>query len=196
MQKWANEAPEELNAVMESPPEGFERISDRRRPVCVENPNTGERREIFDQEEFDAHRQQGWKWVLRRDDYLEALHVQAWYFQVRHFPRLTWSRLLAPAGECFITSDRVVTWLVDGSADTPPGALKSATAQVVAPLTRSIALVGQHGRHRLGVTPREINRFVAFTASEWIAGPTREPVAQALIDCARAPPRLQGSQER
>lgn len=190
MQKWANEVPE-LNAAMESPPEGFEKISDRPRPVCIENPKTGERREIVGQEEFDAYRRQGWTWVLRREDYLEALHLQAWYFQVRHFPRLTWTRLLAPAGQCFITSDRVVTWLVDGYADTPPAALKTSTAQVVAPLTRSIALVGQHGRQSLGVTPREINRFIALTASEWVAGPTQESVEQALLDSAQALSRAQ-----
>ena len=49
--------------------------------------------------------------VLRRDDHLEMLHLQAWYFQVRHFPRLSWVRLDAPAGEWFITSDRGVAWL-------------------------------------------------------------------------------------
>ena len=35
---------------------------------------------------------------------------------------------------------------------------------------------------RLQVTPREVNRFVAFAASDWIVGPTRCVVETALID--------------
>ena len=69
-----------------------------------------------------------------------------------------------------------------GYADTPPATLRDSTAQVVAPLPRTIALVGQHGTGTLGVTPREVNRFVAFAASGWIAGPTADVVRQALID--------------
>jgi hypothetical protein len=73
--------------------------------------------------------------------------------------------------------------LADGYADTPPTALKHPTAQVVAPLTMEAALVGRHGAAALSVTPREVNRFVAFAASGWIAGPTADVVRQALIDC-------------
>jgi Protein of unknown function (DUF4238) len=142
-------------------------------------------REVIDAEEFAAYRKQGWKWVLRRDDHLEMMYLQAWYFQVRFFPRLSWVRLDAPYGEWFITSDRGVAWVVDGLPDTPPAALRHPTAQVVAPLTRKIALVGRHGTHRLQVTPREVNRFVAFAASDWIVGPTRSVVETALIDRER-----------
>lgn len=120
--------------------------------------------------------------MLRRDDHLEMLHLQAWYFQVRHFPRLSWIRLDAPAGEWFITSDRGVAWLADGYADTPPAALRHATVQVVAPLTRRIALVGRHETSKLEVTPRQVNRLVAFAASNWVAGPTSDTVEKALAD--------------
>ncbi len=152
------------------------------RPMCLEDPNTGARREVTVEEEFHAYRKRGWKWIFRRDDYLEMLHIQAWYFQVRHFPRLSWVRLQPPDNEFFITSDRSVAWLVDGYADTPPASLRHPTAQVVAPLTRKVALVGRHGGRELHVTPREINRFVAFTASDWIAGPTSDVVRRALTD--------------
>jgi hypothetical protein len=183
VQQWANESPScsETKAV-EPPPPGFERITDRARPMCLENPNTGARREVTGEDEFHAYRKQGWKWIIRRDDHLEMLHIQAWYFQVRHFPRLSWLRLQPPGGEFFITSDRSVAWLADGYADTPPGALRHPTAQVVAPLTKKIALVGRHGNHKLDVTSREVNRFVAFAASDWIAGPTSDVVQLALTD--------------
>lgn len=110
------------------------------------------------------------------------LHLQAWYFQVRHFPRLSWVRLDAPVGEWFVTSDRGVAWLADGCADTPQAALRHATAQVVAPLTRGLALVGGHETCRLDVTPRQVNQFVAFAASNWVAGPTCDTVERALSD--------------
>src|SRR5450432_1158737 len=131
---------------------------------------------------FAHYARQGWKWIICHDDHLEMLHLQAWYFQVRHFPRLSWVRLQPPDGEYFITSDRSVAWLADGYADTPPAAFRHPTAQVVAPLTRTIALVGRHGTGALRVKPREVNRFVVFAASGWIAGPTSDVVRQALAD--------------
>ena len=183
VQQWADEPPfNPEHEVVEPPPQGFQKIRNRMRPMCLEDPNTGARREVTVEEEFHAYRKQGWKWIIRRDDHLEMLHIQAWYFQVRHFPRLSWVRLQPPDNEFFITSDRSVAWLADGYPDTPPAALRHSTAQVVAPLTRKVALVGRHGGHELHVTPREVNRFVAFAASDWIAGPTSEVVQQALTD--------------
>lgn len=182
VERWANEPWDPHSEVVEPPPHGFDKMRDRLRPMCLEDPNTGDRREVISEDEFHALRSAGWKWILRRDDHLELLHLQAWYFQVRHFPRLSWVRLQPPDGEYFITSDRSVAWLADGYADTPPAALRHPNAQVVAPLTRTTALVGRHGAAALSVTPREINRFVAFAASGWIAGPTADVVRRALID--------------
>ncbi len=183
VQRWANEPPSDSeNEVVEPPPPGFENIVDRSRPMCPEDPSTGARREVIAEQEFYALRRQGWKWIIRRDDHLEMLHIQAWYFQVRHFPRLSWVRLQPPDREYFITSDRSVAWLADGYADTPPAALRHPTTQVVAPLNKTVALVGRHGAGTLGVTPSEVNRFIAFAASGWIAGPTSDVVRQALSD--------------
>lgn len=182
-QQWVNDPPFDPQAEsIEPPPPGIEKIGHRSRPLCLEEPGTGVRREVTTEEEFKEYRKRGWKWILRRDDHLEMLHVQAWYFQVRHFPRLSWVRLQPPNGELFITSDRGVAWLVDGLADTPPAALRHPTAQVVAPLTRTVALVGRHGTDALNVTPREVNRLIACLASDWIAGPTSDLVHQALAD--------------
>ncbi len=182
-QHWVNDLPFDPKAeLLEPPPPGFEKIGDRFRPLCLEEPGTGVQREATTQEEFEQYRKRGWKWVLRRDDHLEMLHFEAWYFQVRHFPRLSWVRLQPPDDEFFVTSDRGVAWLVDGLADVPPAALRHPTAQVVAPLTRSVALVGRHSTSALNVTPREVNRLIACLASEWVAGPTSEIVHQALAD--------------
>lgn len=168
--------------VVEPPPEGIKNIRDKKRGYCLENPDSGERREVMDSADFKAYCKRGWKWVLRSDDKLELLHMQAWYFQVRHFPRLSWVRLNAPDDEWFVTSDRGVAWLADGYADTPPAALRHPKAQVVAPLTRKVALVGRNKTHQLQVTPREVNRFVSSAASHWIAGPTKGVVEQAIRD--------------
>lgn len=178
-QEWDPGAP--FDAV-EPPPDGIERVRDRSRTMSIEYPPTGERREVTDFDEFKALIARGWKWVLQSDDHLELLHMQAWYFQVRHFPRLSWVRLDAPQGESFVTSDRAVTWVADGFADAPPAVLRHPTAHVFAPLTSNIALVGRRTTERLGVTPREINCMIASTASTWVAGPTEEVVRQAIAD--------------
>lgn len=182
-EEWINDLPfEGEQKVVEPPPPGFDAISARPRPLLLEDPKTGERREVLAPAEVDSYRRTGWRVVLRRDDQLELMHLQAWYFQVRHFPRLSWARLKPSGGEFFITSDRTVAWLADGYAGAPPAALRHPNALVVAPLTKKVALVGRHEAGELGITPREVNRVIAFLASEWIAGPTRRAVEQALAD--------------
>ena len=183
VQEWVNDGdPDTTTPVVEPPPEGIDNIKDKARSYCVEDPRNGQRCEVANFEELKAYRKRGWKWVLRSDDQLEAMHMQAWYFQARHFPRLSWVRLNTPDDEWFITSDRAVAWLADGFADTPPAALRHPTAEVVAPLTRKTALVGRHVTKRLQVTPREVNRFIAAAASSWVAGPTKSVVEQAIQD--------------
>ena len=149
-------------------------------------PSTGDTREAASLEEFKLLHKEGWRWKLSKHDELEMVHVQAWYLRVRHFARLSWTCLYAPQGTSFVTSDRAVTWLADGYADAPPSMLRLPSAQVVAPLTRGLALVGRHEATPLNVTPREINRFVACTATEWVAGPSQNAVQQALEDRAAA----------
>jgi hypothetical protein len=182
-------SPNDSREVVEPPPDGFEKIRDRARSICMEDPDSGERCEVACAD-VDSYRKRGWKWIIRSEDRLEMLHVQAWYFQVRHFPRLKWSRLNAPDPDWFVTSDRGVTWIVDGYIDTPPAALRDPSAVVVAPLTRKVALVGRHGEHPLNVTPRQVNQFVAASASKWVAGPSWQTVHQAIQDrgCGAQPP--------
>jgi len=179
---WAEDwDPSIPHEVIEQPPEGIDDILDRIRPLLLECRTTGELRETANFVEFRSMISNGWKWKLRNDDHLEMLHMQAWYFQVRHLRRLSWVRLTAEENS-FVTSDRAVSWVADGYADTPPAALRHSTAQLVTTLTSSIALVGRHGTERLNVTPREVNRAIASAASEWIAGPSYETVEQAIQD--------------
>ncbi len=111
--------------------------------------------------------------------------MQAWYFEARHFPRLSWRRLTAPSDEYFVTSDRDVSWIADGQPDVLPAALRHPSAQIVAPLTRTIVLIGRNATSPLQVSPREVNRFIACSVSEWIADPTHEVVKMAIQDRAR-----------
>jgi hypothetical protein len=186
IEQWIKEHPDisETN-VVEPPPAGFQTARPRERSMLLEDPKTGIQREVTATSEIEVYRKQGWRFVLRRDDHLELLHWQAWYLQVRHFPRLSWTRLQPPEGEFFVTSDRGVTWLIDGHhGETPPAALRDPGAVVVAPLTRNLALIGHHGKEALDATSWGINCLTAISASTWIAGPTREVVQRALFDRA------------
>ena len=179
--------PSDTMQMAEPPPDGINNIRDRLRPICLEHPDTGERREFTHSEDVTTYRKRGWKWILRSEDRLEMLHMQAWYFQVRHFPRLSWVRLNAPDPDWFVTSDRGVSWIADGYTDTPPAGLRHPSAVVVAPLTRKVALIGRHGTGPLQVTPRQVNQFVAISASSWIAGPTQNVIEQAIQDRSQRP---------
>jgi hypothetical protein len=107
LELWIRENPSVSEAdVVEPPPSGFKTAVRRERPICLEDPATGMPHKVTGEQQIEAYRKLGWKLVLRREEHLELLHWQAWYFQVRHFPRLSWTRLQPPEGECFITSDR------------------------------------------------------------------------------------------
>lgn len=174
---------EPASGALEGPLAGVEDMKDRQRPLLLQDPRTGEQREI-DSPRVREHLRAGWRWIVRKDDALELLHMQAWYFQQRHFPRLSWLQLRPPNDEDFVISDRGVTWLVDGYADTPPAALRNPAAEVIAPLTKKLVLVGRGTTSPIPLTPREVNLRTAFAASDWIAGPTQFVVQQALKDRA------------
>jgi len=178
-ERWINEGPFSLEGHdLEAPPLGFEEAIRGVGSLCLEDPTTGARHELIELEEIQAYRKRGWKFILRHEDHLVLLPWQAWYFEVRHFPRLKWNWFRPPDGEFFITSDRAVAWLGDG----PPADLRHPSAHVFAPLTKDIALIGRHGAEPLHTTPRGVNFCVASAASAWIAGPTSTVIRQAVLD--------------
>jgi hypothetical protein len=60
----------------------------------------------------------------------------------------------------------------------------SATGDLAVLGVASCALAGLDGTQRLQVTPREVNRFVAFAAPNWIAGAADNVVRRVLADCS------------
>jgi hypothetical protein len=185
-QQWIDEMGwEPTSEVVEPPSAGIENIRDRERPILLQDPRTGDQREVLHSSDVREHLRNGWKWIVRRDDKLEMLHMQAWYFQQRHFPRLSWFLLRPPNDDDFIINDRGVSWIVDGYADMPPSALGDPTAEVIAPLTKKLVLIGRGTSSPIPLTPREVNLRTAFAASDWIAGPTELVVQQAMKDRAK-----------
>jgi hypothetical protein len=66
----------------------------------------------------------------------------------------------------------------------PPSALRDPAAEVIAPLTKKLVLIGRDTNSPIPPTPREVNLRTAFAASDWIAGPTELVVQQAIKDRA------------
>lgn len=181
-QEWVDEAAAaEGERYAESPPNGFEKITAISRMHRMVHPQFGAREDV-PSEDVEHLRTQGWRLVLQSHDFLELAHLQAWYFQIRFFPRLQWVVVEAPPGWHFIVADRPIVWGFDGQLNVPPRALRHPDVQLFCALTRSIALFAYHGS---GLPPREItcegiNRVLARGAKQWIAGPTRETVGRAL----------------
>lgn len=153
----------------------------------MEHPALGIRDDV-PSEDVELLRRQGWRFLLVKDDFLELVHLQAWYFQVRFFPRLRWIILDAPRGRHFIIGDRPVVWGFDGAVDSQPRALRHPDVQLFATLTRSVALFAHHPSVPPpgAISCQDVNRVLASAAQDWIAGPTRDEVTEALSSRANS----------
>lgn len=183
-QSWIDDLPDPDDAVVvEPPPNGFERMAPVTRSHRMEHPVFGTRDDV-PSEDVDLLRREGWRFLLAKEDFLELVHLQAWYFQVRFFPSLRWIILDAPPDGNFIIGDRPVVWGFDGAVDAQPRALRHPNVQLFATLTRSVALFACHpsGAPPDALSLREVNRVIAMAATHWIAGPTRAVVAESLAD--------------
>lgn len=181
-QAWIDDLPVPADTMYaEPPPSGFEQIAPVTRAHRLEHPTLGVRDDVSS-DEVDALRRQGWRLLLSADDFLELVHLQAWYFQARFFPRLRWIILDAPAGWSFIIGDRPVVWGFGGVFDAQPNALRHPDVQVLAPLTSSVALFAFHASSMPPGTVHvnDVNRAMAGAATQWIAGPTRHAVLRGL----------------
>jgi hypothetical protein len=106
---WANEGPAVGDApVVEPPPAGFAEASPVVRTHCLRH-DTHSARDVVPTDEVSSLLRAGWRLVLSDEDFLELVHLQAWYFQVRHFPGLRWFVLGPPPGGNFVIADRPVT---------------------------------------------------------------------------------------
>jgi uncharacterized protein DUF4238 len=165
----------------EPPPPGLGEWTESLRTYRMEHSVHGLRDEI-PPDQVEPLRAQGWRLCLGNDDFLEFVHLQAWYFQVRFFPRLKWLSLGAPRGQYFIIGDRPVVWGFSNLVDAAYW-LRHPDVQLVAPLSRSLALFAYHAsnNHPDTITTGNINRIIASAAHEWIAGPTESVVRDALL---------------
>ena len=165
---------------IEPPPEGLLSATEIRRDISMLHHSLG--RKIFPAgSDFERAAREGWfPDMTERTNFLESVHIQAYYFQVRFFPRLKWFALHPPQGNFFIIADRPIGWVVHGSVDAPPSALRHPSAYVLAPINKSLLFLGRHTSEPWQVTPAEINAVMARWARTWIVGPTEATVRSAL----------------
>jgi hypothetical protein len=180
---WATRYRPTLNGPMaEPPPPALAALQPRHRSIRLIHPVLGERRELSS-EAVDEFLDDGWiPDSTEQSNFLEGVHIQAYYFQVRWFPRLRWFTLRPPQGQYFVIWDRPVGWGVPECLDAPPSCLRDEAAFLIAPLSRSLALVGRNDSTPWAVTPSQVNALLAAWSLDWIAGPTADVVADALSD--------------
>lgn len=179
--QWADQFSAMRNSTLvEPPPDGLLAAAELRRDVQWVHPSLGTK--VFPAgTDFERLANMGWNPDPKdHTNFLEMVHIQAFYFRERFFPRLNWFALHAPESEFFVIADRAVGWSADGYLDAPPSSLREPSAYVLAPLSRSRLLVGRHAKDPWSVTTAQVNGVIAAWAHKWIAGPTKHTVASAL----------------
>lgn len=186
-QHWVDQWNPKNKDVVEPPPPGIEKFTDRPRHLTFKHPSLGIRHNVSNDEVgrlIDA----GWTWKLNGDDLLEMMHMQAWYFQVRHFPRMKWIVLDAPEGKSFILGDRPVAWGFQHDLISPPSILRHPDVQLFAPLSRTVTLLAHNSEYappvgvtrQSSITPEIVNAVMAAAATRWIAGSDERTVKNTL----------------
>lgn len=166
----------------EPPPAGYDKWTELSRTYRMAHPAHGAREEI-PPDQVEPLRNQGWRLCLGNNDFLGFVHLQAWYFQVRFFPRLKWLSVRAPKGCYFIIGDRPVVWGFSDRVDEAPYRLRHPEVQLAAPLSKSLALFAYHASNNQPdiIKTGDINRIIASGAHDWIAGPMESVVREALL---------------
>jgi hypothetical protein len=168
--------------MAEPPPPALAALPSRHRPIRLIHPARGEQREVPSQD-ADELLDDGWiPDTAEQSNFLEGVHIQAYYFQVRWFPRLRWFTLRPTQRQYFVIGDRPVGWGVPECLDAPPCCLRDEAAFLVAPLSHSLVLAGRNESTPWEVTPSQVNALLAAWAHEWIAGPKEDVVADVLRD--------------
>lgn len=166
--------------MAEPPPDGLLQGLNRHREVRMIHPTLGDTI-VPEGDDPSALFDVGWiPDPTEQSNFLEGIHVQAYYFQVRWFPRLQWFTLRPPSDQFFIIGDRPVGWGVPGCLDAPPCCLRDPSAFLIAPLSYNLALVGRNSVEPWRIRPVQVNAILAAWSHEWIAGPTSDCVAEAI----------------
>lgn len=103
---WATRYRPTLNGpIAEAPPPALAAIQPRHRSIRLIHSVLGEHRELSSAA-ADELLDNGWiPDPTEQSNFLEGVHIQAYYFQVRWFPRLRWFTLRPPTGQHFIIGD-------------------------------------------------------------------------------------------
>lgn len=155
------------------------------REHVMKHPEHGVRHDVLSRN-IEEFRHAGWKLLVTDDDFLQLVHLQAWQFETRFFPKLKWIVLDAPEGDFFVIGDRPVVWVFRELFDLEPRYLQHPNVQLFAPLSRSVAMFAFHTEAVCpsSVSPRDVNLALASAATEWVAGPTEAVVSNALSGAA------------
>ncbi len=142
--------------VLEPPPEGISGIRDKVRKYCLEDPDTGELREVmdFDQVLRPIANEVGSGCFVQKTMTGVAPHAGVVLSGSAFSTPLLGSVKCARRDAWFITSGpgELRGWLTATRTHLPVR-LRHPTAQIVAPLTRKVALVGRNETQKLQVTP-------------------------------------------
>ncbi len=117
---WGEQGFGQHSEPVDPPPEGLLDATESQREVRMLHSTLGRR--LFPAgSDFEEAARTGWfPDMSDRTNFLESVHIQAYYFQVRFFPRLKWSALHAPEGEFFVIADRPVGWVAEGTSTRHP----------------------------------------------------------------------------
>lgn len=136
-ERWCRQLAAESEIMrVEPPPDGLIKMHERRRPVRFIHPQFGQQT-LKEDDNPDALLDTGWiPDPTERSNFLEGIHIQAYYFQSRWFPRLHWFTLRPPKNKYFIIGDRPVGWGVPDALDAPPCCLRDPSAFLIAPFAQ------------------------------------------------------------
>lgn len=180
-QSWLDATHPDWVVAPKSPDFPFAKREPPHRVHRLVHASLGIRSDVSSRDALDLIRY-GWRLQLTEDDFREVVHVQAWFFMTRFFPKLRWYVLRPPQGEFFVVGDRPIFWGFQDRLETTPSFLEHPHVQMFAPLTRSLLLLAVHAGSEppSQVYPSQINRVVGTAAHGWIAGPTEKSVREAL----------------
>jgi hypothetical protein len=173
-------AEDEWQRFLERAAAGREALPDDPDFSCsLVNVSSGEQRRFALAEAVAAIRSGTWQARLSKNQMIDVMRVQVWYFRFQHFSRLHWTVLTAPDGQFFLTSDRPIVWYVPGRglADSP-AALKQPGIELTVPVSRRFALLATAEIPDVDarIRPSDINRRTFLFCERFVASPREHEI--------------------